>query len=233
MVMLCDLAFACHVYGGVSGYDSSYLRFLKATGGAPDLADAAHRRAMLKWLNKWGCRQFKTEHHHQASSEILEWSKQYLSSLFPVDRELFDLSQRDLAAAGEAYESLSIRIASYKTRNRSTYAVSVGPTGASKVLFAIRPQALPPWDDKIRRHLGYDGSRASYLAFLGHVRSLLEHLAGLCKREGFALAELPRRLGRPQSTLPKLIDEYYWVTITRGCKPPDRHTLQRWAKWAC
>ena len=46
------------------------------------------------------------------------------------------------------------------------------------------------------------------------------------------LADLPRRLGRPQSTLPKLVDEYYWVTITRDCKPPDPHTLERWVAWS-
>ena len=233
MVMLSDLAFACHVYGGMSDYDSSYLRFMKATGGAADLGDAAHRRALLTWLNKWGCRQFKTDHHDQASSAILEWSNQYVGSLFPRDRELLHLGQTDVAAAAAAFQSLSVRTASHKTRKKSTYAVSIGPTGAAKVLFAIRPHALPPWDEKIRRHLGYDGSRASYLAYLGHVRSVLEELAGLCEREGFALADLPRKLGRPQSTLPKLIDEYYWVTITRGCKPPDPHTLRRWTNWAC
>jgi hypothetical protein len=231
-VTLSDLAFACHVYGGVSGYDSSYRQFLKATGGNPDLTDAGHRRAMLQWLNKWGCRQFKSEHHHKASSEILEWSSQYVSTLFPVEGQLRDLSQAQVAAAATAYESLSSKTASYKTRNGSTYAVSVGPTGASKVLFAIRPHALPPWDNKIREHFGYDGSGASYRGFLGQVRSLLENVAKLCESEGFSLAGLPERLGRPQSTLPKLIDEYYWVTITVGCKPPDVYTLQRWTNWS-
>ena len=38
-------------------------------------------------------------------------------------------------------------------------------------------------------------------------------------------------IGRPRSTLVKTIDEYYWVTITRSCAPPDRETLQLWLKW--
>lgn len=233
MVTLSDLAFGCYLYAGMTKYDASYLRFMKATGGAPDLNQAAHRSALLTWLNKWGCRQFKTEYHDLASYAILEWSRQHESSLFPRERELLHLSEMELAAAGVAFESLSKRIASHKTRNGATYPVSVGPTGAAKVLFAVRPHALPPWDGAIRRGLGYDGSRASYLRFLNHIKSLLEEAARLCEKKGFRLADLPSRLGRPQSTLPKLIDEYYWVTITKGCKPPHPHTLQRWADWSC
>ena len=232
MVALSDLAFACHVYGGMSDYDSSYIRFMKATRGAPDLGNAAHREAMLDWLNKWGCRQFKTEYHDQASSAILEWSRMYERSLFPRNRELLRLGETELAAVGLAFESLSKRIACYKTRKGATYPVSVGPTGASKVLFAIRPHALLPWDGAIRSNLGYDGSGSSYVAFLGHVRSLLEDVGRLCEREGFELTDLPKKLGRPQSTLPKLVDEYHWVTITSGCKPPHSDTLQRWADWS-
>jgi hypothetical protein len=231
-VTLSDLAFACHVYAGMSDYDASYLHFMKATSGAPDLGNPAHRRALLAWLNKWGCRQFDARQHERASSEMLEWSNQYVSSLFPVESQLRDLSQAQVAAVAIAYQSLSSKIASYKTRNRSTYAVSVGPTGASKVLFAIRPHALPPWDSKIREHFGHDGSGASYRGFLGQVRSVLENVAKLCESEDFTLEELPARLGRPHSTLPKVIDEYHWVTITKGCKPPDRLTLRRWTDWS-
>ncbi len=32
--------------------------------------------------------------------------------------------------------------------------------------------------------------------------------------------------------LPKLIDEYYWVTITMGCPSPNEEELERWAHWA-
>ena len=233
MLTLSELAFACYVYAGVSNYDESYFRFRRVTGGAADLRKSEHRDAMLKWLRDWGCRQFNTEDHDRASMEILEWYGEFGVSLFASNWELLRLRDSDLVHVGQAYERLSIKTAGHRTHAGSTYPVSIGPTGAAKILFAIRPHALPPWDDAIRRALGYDKSRDAYLSFLRQLRTLLEQLAKSCDREGFQLADLPKVLGRPHSTVPKLIDEYYWVTITRGCKPPDPHTLRRWTNWAC
>jgi hypothetical protein len=31
--------------------------------------------------------------------------------------------------------------------------------------------------------------------------------------------------------LAKLVDEYFWVTISNGSKPPDRSEVARWLKW--
>jgi len=42
---------------------------------------------------------------------------------------------------------------------------------------------------------------------------------------------IPRTIGREGTSVPKLIDEYYWVTIAKGCKPPDRSEVQKWAVW--
>jgi len=231
MIRLSQLAFGCFVYGGLSNYDESYLRFLKITGGAPDLGNPSHRKALLEWLNKWGCRQFAVKYHDHSSREILSWHNAHASTLFPRDRELPELGEPELAAAGAAYESLSARIASYKKRKGRTYAVSFGPTGAAKILFAIRPHALPPWDDAIRRKLGHDESEASYVSFLKSVKSLLGELARSCERHGLRLQDLPQALGRPDSTVPKLIDEHYWVTKTKNCSPPHPPTLRQWARW--
>ena len=232
MITLPDLAFACFVYGGLSNYDESYLDFLMLSDGAPDLGNPNHREALLKWLNKWGCRQFAVKYHDHASREILSWHSAYASTLFPRDRKLQELSEPELTTAGAAYDSLSRRIASHRTREGRSQAISFGPTGTSKILFAIRPHALPPWDDAIREGLGYDKSQASYVSFVRHVQSLLEELAGRCERRGFRLADLPKVLGRPHSTVAKLIDEYYWVTLTKGCSPPDPGALRRWASWS-
>lgn len=229
---LSELAFACFLYSRLTDYDNSYLHFLRITDGSPDLSNREHRKALLVWLNQWGCRQFALKYHEHASAEILSWHNEYGSTLFPGDRNVWELSEPELASVGAAYESLSSRIASYRTRNRNSRPVSVGPTGAAKILFAIRPRALLPWDDSIRKSLGYDNSQVSYLSFLRSVKSVLEELATSCQRNGFQLADLPRQLGRPNSTVPKLIDEYYWVTTTKKCSPPDSDTFQRWANWS-
>lgn len=229
---LSELAFACLVYGGLTNYDESYLGFLKNTGGSVDLGNSDHRKALLTWLNRWGCRHLAHSHHEHASVELLSWHNEYGSTLFPRDRNLWELSEQELTSAGAAYEALSSRIASYRKRNGGRSPVRFGPTAAAKILFAIRPGALLPWDKAIRKSRGYDNSRASYLSFLSSAKSVLEELATSCQRNGFQLADLPRVLGRPHSTVPKLIDEYYWVTITKNCSPPDSDTFQRWASWS-
>jgi len=229
---LSELAFACFLYGRLTDYDNSYHLFLEITGGSPDLSNSEHRKALLKWLNQWGCRQFALDHHEHASGEILSWHNEHGPTLFPRDRNLWELSEAELASAGAAYESLSSRIASYRKREGRAVPVSIGPTGAAKILFAIRPRALVPWDDPIRKSLGYENSQVSYLSFLRSVKSVLEGLAEACQRNGFQLADLPRLLQRSHSSVPKLIDEYYWITTTKQCSPPDSDTFRRWANWS-
>jgi len=110
--------------------------------------------------------------------------------------------------------------------------VKFGPIGAAKILFGIRPKALIPWDNAIRDHYRQKESCASYLEFLKRIKSIiLGKIKPACKRKRFTLAELPAQLGRHNSTIPKLIDEYHWVTITKGCTPPTQDTFQRWAQW--
>ena len=74
---LSELAFACYIYGQMSDYDSSYLHFLEATNHALDLKVAEHRIELLKWLNKWGCRQFAKIYYHLASEEIETWYEEF------------------------------------------------------------------------------------------------------------------------------------------------------------
>ncbi len=230
-MILAELAFACFIYSILTDYDSAYLLFLQATNNSPDLSIDEHRMALLRWLNNWGCRQFALDYHQQASEEIFSWHNEYSSNLFPVDRDLWELTETDLSLVSEAYESLSNRIASYRTTQRNSVPVSFGPTGAAKILFAIRPKAHVPWDGNIRDTLGYTDSGNSYIAFLNSVNSILDELTIACKRNGFHLSDLPRQLGRQNSTVPKLIDEFYWVTITKNYSLPDTETFQRWANW--
>ena len=232
VMTLSELAFACFLYGRITDYDESYLRFVQSTANSPDLANPEHRQALLTWLNKWGCRQFALKYHQYASGEILSWYNEYAPTLIPRRKNLWELSDSELTAVSVAYESLAARIASYRKQKADPVAVHVGPTGASKILFAIRPQALPPWDEPIRKSLGYDTARHSYLSYLKDVKSTLEELALSCKEHGFQLVDLPKRLDRPDSTVPKLIDEYYWVTLTRKWSVPRPSTFERWAEWA-
>ena len=92
--------------------------------------------------------------------------------------------------------------------------VSFGDTAAAKALFAIRPQAVPPWDEPMRKAFGWGRVDAEeYAMFLSAVRG---SLIGLALRMRIEPSALPAVLGRPESSPVKLVDEFLWVRITRG-----------------
>lgn len=229
---LSEFAIACYIYSHISDYDTSYRRFLKATNNAPDLRIDEHRLELLKWLNMWGCWQFAKDHHGLASDEIRDWFEEARTWLFTADKTLLEISERQIESASAAYEKLAKRTASIRTnKSGGKFNVLVGPTGAAKILFAIRPKSLVPWDDPIRKRLGLDGSANSYVVYLGIVRAKLEELDEACERNGYNLSDLPELVNRPTSSLVKLVDESFWATMTRQWSAPTKETLARWATW--
>lgn len=119
----------------------------------------------------------------------------------------------------ESLQDLSQRFATPEKR--------FGATAASKVLFAIRPKALPPWDNAIRKK--YVGENGSYTKFM---KSVTEEIISLCAENEIKIEKLPEKINLPNKIVPKLIDEYNWMTITRKLTPPDKKTLQHWAGWS-
>lgn len=229
---LVELAIACFFYDAFTRYDESLTAFQKQMPDSLDLHDARHRKELLTWLNKWQCRQFATDFHDLASREIHKWYRRFQSSLFSPERGILELTEEDFASLAPAYDELTECLASYRKRGAKSDPVRVGPAGAAKTLFALRPKALPPWDESIRGALGFDKTSASYIAFVKGTRDTLKQLQAECVTRGFDLVDLPAKLRRPISSLPKLIDEYNWVTITRQVALPDAKTLNRWADWA-
>ncbi|MEA3312397.1 MAG: hypothetical protein U9Q76_09305, partial [candidate division WOR-3 bacterium] len=55
---LIDLDFTHFLRGPVTEDDDAYKEFLKSVNYVLDLDKPEHRKSLLKWLNKWGCRQF-------------------------------------------------------------------------------------------------------------------------------------------------------------------------------
>jgi hypothetical protein len=49
---------------------------------------------------------------------------------------------------------------------------------------------------------------------------------------GVKPVDIPMSIGRPEASLPKLVDEYFWVTITSQCAPPSGEEIKEWARWA-
>ena len=216
---LSDLRWACSTYEQLTGYDTSLATLRGRTGAVLDPYDARHRSALFTWLNSWGCRQFALEHHATTASEsLVQWADEWLTHLPAPDAPLTDLTTEQMRECARAYDVLRSQAASYRVlpggkNSRVTY----GATGAAKTLFALRPNSIPPWDDPIRAALKARGDLGSFRVYLTSVSNQLKALAD---EAGRPVSELPTLVGRPDSTPPKLIDEYNWIVITKGLHRP-------------
>ena len=228
-VTLCKLALASKLYDSLTPFNRSLGRLDKATGGDMDLANPQHRIYLLTWLNDWGCRNLPKEQHDAASDSILKWYDVHGVDLFSNEKLLWDLSVGDLEITSCSYGYLKDGIGAWRVRGNSKRKVRIGPTAASKILFAVRPKALMPWDEAMRKRFGCNGSPESYLKYLIEIRDLALYIGDLCRNKGFQIDHLPQRLGRPNSTVLALINEYIWVTVTRKVELPSSETLTQWA----
>ena len=226
---LAELSFSCYVYSHMTDYDDSYNRFVDATRPQLSLSQQQHRTALLKWLNEWGCRQFSLKHRKLAEEEIWDWYRASEPRMLSAERTLLSLSDTDLAVVEQAFDGLVGRTASMRrTGNRRESRVGIGPTGAAKILFALRPLALIPWDDPMRKWFHFDGSGRSYVEYLHLVKDNLRELEQDCEKRGHRLSDLPKILHRRSQSLTKLVDEHFWVTISRKCRFPPEEDISLW-----
>jgi hypothetical protein len=231
-VNLYALAFSCYIYNNFTTFNLTFTDFFRAIDGKLNLADEKHRKLLIAWLNKWGCRQFSHEYRDKASQIIAKWYADADLEKIPSKKTLWELSKHELEVIAPIYDSLVEKTASHKARHGKNLRISVGPTGASKILFALRPEVAAPWDEAMRVGLRYDGSGESYINYLQRIRADVEALDIVCRKEGIALSEIPGVIGRADSTLVQLIGEYYWITETRKLYPPKLEVLSQWHKWA-
>jgi len=228
-VTLGDIAVAGLLFHSLTPYNASLAKFRKNTGHKLDVTLAEHREALLDWLNDWGCRHLSERQHQVASRSILDWYRSNSLALFDDKTPLWQLGDRQLETAANVYGFLKDMRAARRSRYGSESKVHIGPTAASKVLFAIRPKALMPWDEAMRVAFKCDGSPESYSRYLLEIRDLTLHIEGLCESKGFQIDDLPQKLQRPDSTVVALVNEYIWVTVTRKIGLPSSEALTRWA----
>ncbi len=228
---LFDLAYACRIYGEYEIYGSSYERFKEKIGGPVDLRRSEHRRELVKLLNVWGCRQFAREYHELAAEQLDKWAKRWQGQLPSRRASLLKLRDKTPEVVAGAFDDLRGRTASKKVYVDGLRKVTFGPTGAAKILYFLRPNLSVPWDGPIRKELGYGESGEEYVRFLLHIREKAKEVIEDARRNGIAACMIPKEIGRHESNIPKLIDEYYWVTKTRGFKIPRRDEVRKWAVW--
>jgi len=220
MPSIAELRAACSTYASSGNYDQPYAAFVEATEGAPNLAREDHRMALLKWLNACGCRQFSRESHALASEELLCWNVEFIQKIPAPSITLIDLPEGSLPDIHDAYTSLCRKTASLRTFRKGSFpsVIKFSETGASKILFAIRPGIFLPWDQAIRENFIKARPCSSYVNFLWEAKTVALEIKKECERKGIALTALPALLGRPHSSIPKLLDEYNCVVVTSAKK---------------
>ena len=227
-VTLYKLAIASAMYDSLTPFNKSLKLLNDDTGNKIDLANPEHRRSLLRWLNDWGCRHLAEDQHDVASKSIGDWYQTKDSTLFADKKPLWELEDGELEAAARTYGTLKDMTGARGVRGGRNLEISIGATAASKVLFAIRPRALMPWDEAIRAAFKCNGSSESYATYLKRIRNLTCHIRDLCRNKGFQIDELPHKLGRPNSTVLALVNEYIWITETRKVQLPSLETFVQW-----
>jgi hypothetical protein len=208
-----DLRELVRRYAIISDYDGSLLTLRRRIGPALELEKVDHRSALLEWLRQWGCRHLSRASNTTSMAALFTWAQDWVPTLPDASQPLADLSPDDVIAAAVAYGQLAETVAGERRRATGPVDVTFGPTAATKTMYALRPNACPPWDDPIRYALGMSGNDTGYRAYLHLVAIALK---GTSDRAGVLAADLPSLVERPESSPPKLIDEYLWMRITRA-----------------
>ena len=216
----------------MAGYDQSFYEFRDTVGDDLDLRQTENAKALLHWLNHWGCRHLATHCHDMAATALVGWFQELGDRLPPPDARLVSIPEVSLDSAAQTFDKLSGLVVARRTSYPEDHFVSFGPTAAAKTLFALRPHVFVPWDVAMRQEFGHDGSGRSYVDYLKEVRAKLRDIERQCDALQIELEALPARLGRERSTATQLIDEYHWITVTRHVLPPDRQRLLEWLTWS-
>jgi hypothetical protein len=196
-----------------AGPDTSWQTLLGATAPAIDLSRPAHQQAALRWLNAWGCRirYPRPGEPDVAGAGLGRWWAQWSAALPAAGVTLAELADPAIDALGPAYAALVATPVSAPPRARG-----LGPTAATKLLYALRPAALMPWDAAIADSLHRGRDAAAYVA---HQRLGREWAVRVLAEAGLDEPALAVSLGQPDRTLAKMLDDYCYLAYTRGTVP--------------
>lgn len=191
---------AAEVFGAFPGVDRSWLALVADTAPGLDLSRAAHRTALHRWLNAWGCRirYPRDGEPDPLGTGLAAWWERHALPEAP----LAALTDRETARLAAAYGDLAALPLGRRT---------LGPTAAAKALFALRPRTVMPWDAAIatRLHGGRDAA-----AFERHLRTGRAWARAALAESGLDEEALAAGLGRPGIPLAKVFDEYLYVTLS-------------------
>ena len=202
------LATAVGLFGRDTTAQDTWDAFRGATVPGANPARADHRAALLRWLNAAGCR---IRYPRDGEPDLFDagisaWWEQHGQLLPDVEVSITELTDDQIAKIGSCFTELRAAPVALASRPRP-----LGPTAASKLLHALRPRAIMPWDAAIAKalHGRTDGS-----AFTAH--QLLGRAWGrdVLAETGTDESGLAKELGAPGRPLAKMLDDYCYLAFT-------------------
>lgn len=89
---------------------------------------------------------------------------------------------------------------------------TIAATAASKIMYVLRPETVPPWDAAIAKATVGGTSRQHFARHLTAARAWASALLAEARRLG--VEDVPAHVGRPGSSLARIRDEWMYLTIT-------------------
>ena len=219
MINLNELEIACYLYNKFTNYDAEYLKLRDK--GVINFSDERKITSLIEWLRKWGCRQFRKRDKEGSIKSLQDWYNSNKLNLPDNELHIIDYNFDKNEKIKKCFNNLMEQTASFRDNKRSKTKVRIGPVGAAKILFAIRPHFFAPWDTSIYKGLGFSGDGEGYMQYLKKIQKVLKNLKNECIKKGIKWDNLFKRLNKKHNSYPKLIDEYYWVSITNKCKSSE------------
>ena len=196
-------------------FDRTLAAARRDIGPDPDFACRDHVVRLRIWLNQWICRigYPRPGEDDLLADSLATWWTEYKVMLPPADQRLAQLEDAQLKSLSSAYAALYALPAA---ASRAGKVRTVGPTAAAKLLYFVRPLAITAWDKAISLRTGGGHDEVAFLTHLTACRGWARDLEAEARQLGLAPEEIGPYLHRPASSVAKLIDEWFYATITGG-----------------
>jgi hypothetical protein len=124
-----------------------------------------------------------------------------------VRQPLARLSDARIQSLADAFDDLRATVVAPRR--------TLGATAAAKTLYVLLPRTVMPWDEAIaaRLHGGRDRD-----AFAAHLALGRRWAGALLDKSGLAERALAASLGRPGSSLARILDEHCYIRFTLGAR---------------
>jgi hypothetical protein len=187
-----------------------------------------------EFLNRWSCRVPNDQRSAEAILSTLQRLQPYLRALGAFDVEAVDFEHNFVVREGQSMAQEVIARCYLGLRDKVP---GFGPTATSKLLHVLQPHLFVMWDNPIldhyhRRNREVRNHGPGYCAYLRMMQEMALQLSLSFRNAVLSppaepsqdpATYLSTQMGcDPPKTMAKYLDEYNWVTITKGVKVPPR-----------